>query len=262
MHRCRKARRETKVRMKKDMGKVAGFRMRRILLPTAQFQRCFAPHCPLLPPPSPSEITEDDPRLAGVPMERRRAMLRQKRDPDVMVEERCAITTRVAPSFLRVGHIDLFSRRAEKEGASELQKEELEKIVEHALFREYPDAVKVSPPPSPAFPPLPAVLRVFLAPTRSPALPPPCAIWLSPLIRALTGRLQEGSSINEKALALLDSFGDRLAAMVAGWLRVGFCQVRTRGSRLPSLPFVLRFPVRRLPGLSLPSSAMQCRCRP
>lgn len=33
------------------------------------------------------------------------------KDPDVMIEEKCAITTRVAPSFLRIGHVDLFSRR-------------------------------------------------------------------------------------------------------------------------------------------------------
>ena len=35
----------------------------------------------------------------------------QKSDPDVMIEEKCAITTRVSPSFLRIGHVDLFSRR-------------------------------------------------------------------------------------------------------------------------------------------------------
>mmetsp|Transcript_4910 Transcript_4910/g.13702 ORF Transcript_4910/g.13702 Transcript_4910/m.13702 type:complete len:562 (-) Transcript_4910:493-2178(-) len=89
-----------------------------------------------------SEITEDDPRLADVPAERRRAMLKQKRDPDVLIEEPCAITTRVAPSFLRVGHIDLFSRRATADGAGALQREELEKIVNHALFREYPDILQ------------------------------------------------------------------------------------------------------------------------
>ena len=35
----------------------------------------------------------------------------QKSDPDVMIEEKCAITTRVSPSFLRIGHVDLCSRR-------------------------------------------------------------------------------------------------------------------------------------------------------
>ena len=49
----------------------------------------------------------------------------QKSDPDVMIEEKCAITTRVSPSFLRIGHVDLFSRRVTQ---------------------------KVSPPPLPSLP--------------------------------------------------------------------------------------------------------------
>lgn len=36
------------------------------------------------------------------------------RDPEVTIEEDVAITTRVAPSFLRVGQIELFGRRARK----------------------------------------------------------------------------------------------------------------------------------------------------
>jgi uncharacterized protein YdiU (UPF0061 family) len=32
------------------------------------------------------------------------------------------------------------------------------------------------------------------------------------------------ASTEGKAQALLDAFGDRLAAMIGGWLRVGFCQ--------------------------------------
>ena len=35
---------------------------------------------------------------------------------DMMVHEPCAITCRVAPSFLRVGHVDLFARRATAPG--------------------------------------------------------------------------------------------------------------------------------------------------
>ena len=44
--------------------------------------------------------------------------MQQKRDPDMMVIETCAITTRVAPSFVRIGHLDLFARRATKVGSS------------------------------------------------------------------------------------------------------------------------------------------------
>lgn len=59
-------------------------------------------------------------------------------EPDRMVDEPAAITTRVAPSFLRVGQLELFGRRARKnEHPRELA--ELEAIFLHALAREYPD---------------------------------------------------------------------------------------------------------------------------
>ena len=47
----------------------------------------------------------------------------------------------MAPSFLRVGHVDLFARRAAAAaagGGGTGATKELEDIVEHALFREYP----------------------------------------------------------------------------------------------------------------------------
>lgn len=55
--------------------------------------------------------------------------------PDTMVAERCAITCRAAPSFLRVGHLELWSRRASRgvEGSAA----ELLGLVEHALAREF-----------------------------------------------------------------------------------------------------------------------------
>lgn len=98
-----------------------------------------------------------------------------KRDPDRMIEEPCAIATRVAPSFLRIGHIDLFARRAASSEASAAAQAEYRQIIEHALFREYPD---VAP----------------------------------------------GQPLEQRALAMLEAVAERLAAMVAGWLRVGFCQ--------------------------------------
>jgi len=85
----------------------------------------------------------DDPRLARYPIEVRRQILdqvaRESRDPDTLVEEKCAITTRVAPSFLRVGHVDLFFRRAGRDPRDGEARRQLEQIVEHALFREYPE---------------------------------------------------------------------------------------------------------------------------
>ncbi|MGM0518273.1 MAG: protein adenylyltransferase SelO family protein, partial [Campylobacterota bacterium] len=59
------------------------------------------------------------------------------KDPEVMIEEKVAISTRVAPSFLRVGQLELFGRRARKEEHPKA-KEELEQIVLHAISREYP----------------------------------------------------------------------------------------------------------------------------
>ena len=61
-------------------------------------------------------------------------------DPDMMVAEPVAITTRVAPSFLRVGQLELFGRRARKqEHPQALQ--QLEQIVLHVVDREYADVI-------------------------------------------------------------------------------------------------------------------------
>lgn len=62
------------------------------------------------------------------------------KDPDVLISEAVAIATRVAPSFLRVGQLELFSRRARKNehpGAMA----ELEMIVLHLIEREYSDVI-------------------------------------------------------------------------------------------------------------------------
>lgn len=65
------------------------------------------------------------------------------KDPEVMIEEDVAITTRVAPSFLRVGQIELFGRRARKKEHPKAM-EELEKIVLHVIEREYNDVIDPS----------------------------------------------------------------------------------------------------------------------
>ena len=124
------------------------------------------------------KIAPDDPRLARFPEHMRAALASEfnsqgGREPDLMGEEPCAITTRAATSFLRVGHVDLFSRRAETGQPEAL--EELRELVAHALDREFPDVLPSAP-------------------------------------------------LEQRARGLLSAFGERLAAMVAGWLRVGFCQ--------------------------------------
>lgn len=61
-------------------------------------------------------------------------------DPDVLISEAVAISTRVAPSFIRVGQVELFARRTRKNEHPKAM-EELEKIVLHVIDREYPDLI-------------------------------------------------------------------------------------------------------------------------
>ena len=61
-------------------------------------------------------------------------------NPDRMVSEAVAISTRVAPSFLRVGQLELFARRTRNNEHPQAM-EELEKIVLHLIDREYADVV-------------------------------------------------------------------------------------------------------------------------
>jgi uncharacterized protein YdiU (UPF0061 family) len=66
-------------------------------------------------------------------------------NPEVMIDEPVAITTRVASSFLRVGQLELFGRRAVKlEHPDALG--ELKKIVQHLIDREYKDVIDESLP--------------------------------------------------------------------------------------------------------------------
>jgi len=92
-----------------------------------------------------------------------------------VAREQCAITTRVAPSFLRVGHLDLFARRARRSAATPLQLREHAQLIEHAIFREFPE-------------------------------------------------VQADMPLEDRALAMLDLAAERFGALIAGWLRVGFCQ--------------------------------------
>ena len=61
-------------------------------------------------------------------------------DPDILIAEPVAISTRVAPSFIRVGQIELFGRRARKKEHPDAM-DELEKIVLHLIDREYADVI-------------------------------------------------------------------------------------------------------------------------
>lgn len=147
----------------------------------------------------------DDPRLANYSVEEKQNILAQlrteKSDPNIMIREPCAITCRVSPSFVRVGHFDLFARRVEKiaqvgkdmfgDGDNNGKKQsrydtstrewkELTELVWHACYREF----------------------------REEAFVP----------------FKEENDIVGAATVLLDQSADRLATMTANWIRVGFAQ--------------------------------------
>ena len=69
----------------------------------------------------------------------------RSKDPEVMIEEAVAISTRVAPSFLRVGQLELFGRRARKNEHPKAM-QELKMIVLHLIDREYSELIDVSLP--------------------------------------------------------------------------------------------------------------------
>lgn len=69
----------------------------------------------------------------------------QSTDPEVMVANPVAISTRVAPSFLRVGQIELFARRARSNEHLGALKE-LEMIVLHLIEREYKNEIDAQLP--------------------------------------------------------------------------------------------------------------------
>ncbi|MEB3173560.1 MAG: protein adenylyltransferase SelO family protein [Cyanobacteriota bacterium] len=96
-------------------------------------------------------------------------------DPDVMVDNPAAITTRVAPSFLRVGQLELFARRA-RSGAHPSARHELQLIVQHLIERNYGDEIDPSRP------------------------------------------------FAEQVVEVARLFRGRLTALVADWMRVGYCQ--------------------------------------
>lgn len=96
-------------------------------------------------------------------------------DPDSMVDNPVAIATRVAPSFLRVGQLELFARRARSKAHSKAV-DELGMIVVHVIDREYRSDI-------------------------DPKL-----------------------DFADQVVELARLFRQRLTALVADWLRVGYCQ--------------------------------------
>ena len=96
-------------------------------------------------------------------------------DPDILVNNPVAITTRVAPSFLRVGQLELFARRVRR-NAHPGALQELRMIVCHLIERNY-----------------------------RPEIDP-------------------GLAFSDQVVELARLFRGRLTALVANWIRVGYCQ--------------------------------------
>lgn len=135
---------------------------------------------------SKDSITESDSRLAHLPLEVRRQLVRELAGRmDVAIDEPAAITCRVAPSFVRIGHLDLFARRAaaslRTQNDDDARSKELRDVVAHAIFREYAD------------------------------------LW-SP------GLAEDSAALKSAALAMAERARDNLARLASNWLRVGFCQ--------------------------------------
>lgn len=96
-------------------------------------------------------------------------------NPNTLENNPTAITTRVAPSFIRVGQIELFARRA-RSNAYPTALHELRMLVQHLIERNYMEYID----PSLAF--------------------------------------------DEQVVELATLFQTRLTALVADWIRVGYCQ--------------------------------------
>jgi len=134
-----------------------------------------------------------DPRLSQYSLEDRKMILAQlkaqiKNDPNIMIQEPCAITCRVSPSFVRVGHIDLFARRATRDLIQEDAKpninsaefHELEQLLWHACYREFP---------SQCYHPF-----------------------------------HKDNDVASASKALLENSLENISTLVANWIRVGFVQ--------------------------------------
>ena len=65
----------------------------------------------------------------------------RSRNPDKIISESVAISTRVAPSFIRVGQLELFARRARKEEHPKAM-DELKMLVLHLIDREYAEVIE------------------------------------------------------------------------------------------------------------------------
>ncbi len=112
--------------------------------------------------------------------------------PDHMVSERCAISTRAASSFLRVGQVELYARRLARGDPGARQS--MAKFVRYCIEREFPDV---------------ACQHLQLQQLQQ---------------QQLLLQQQDGALPPAAVLAMLREFAKRQARLVAAWLRVGYVQ--------------------------------------
>lgn len=113
--------------------------------------------------------------------------------PDTLVTERCAITCRAAPSFLRVGHLELHARRAGRAAKHD---------GEHA-----PEPTK-------------AEARAMLL-----------QLVDSAARREFAAEVDPTAPIEDRLVSMLRAFARRQASLAVGWLRVGYVQGNVRPLR-------------------------------
>lgn len=89
---------------------------------------------------APADVTLH-PEFKSLPPEYQKVLVEQTltraKEPDIVVHEPTAITARVSPSFIRVGHVELFSRRTRTGDEDKLK--DLEAFVQHLFEREFPE---------------------------------------------------------------------------------------------------------------------------
>ena len=117
-------------------------------------------------------------------------------DPDILMDNPAAITTRVAPSFLRVGQLELFARRVRRQAHPEAL-QELQMIVAHLIERNYRPDIH----PALAFSDRVVELGACFARGSHPWWPTGCEWAIARAISTATTAPQED---NSAALARLD----------------------------------------------------------
>ena len=156
------------------------------------------------------------------------------------------MTTRVAPSFLRVGHFELFARRARDVQHPGDGRAELRKLARHAIFREFPHLADLETLEAQVA----ATGRVgscvrkrartqtsLSHPEHHPEVPKNClnTFWNPDCVSALPETLKKSTTQPKslaapctpcapQVLAMLDEVAARFARLAAHWLRVGYVQ--------------------------------------